>query len=141
MKFKLTRINVSKLYLLASIGVIISLPFFILIPIILRYIIPSFSNVSIVHVALALLTGYFIYNFATRKVSSELIVKLSEKKISIGDDFILKENLKKLTITNKLSYYPKISIYPVEGTAIKFRVEKNGSYENFASDLKAYKYY
>lgn len=140
MKFKLTKINVSKLYLIAGIGIVVSLPFYILIPLTLRYIIPSFSNVSIIHIALAFLTAYYIYNFAISKVSSEIIVKLNDKKLSIDDAIILKENLKKITMTNKFTYYPKISICLVDGTAIKFRIEKCENYEILKMNLKNYKY-
>ena len=85
MKFKLTKINVSKLYFIAGIAIVLSLPFYILIPLTLSYILPNFSNVSIIHIALAFLTAYYIYNVAISKVSSEIIVKLNDKKLSIGD--------------------------------------------------------
>ena len=141
MIFSLKKINILRLYLISIIGIVISLPLFILIPFILKYFFSDFSDVAFIHIILAFIIGSFSYKYAVKKSLSELIIRLSKSEFSIGEKTINKNDIKEFNIDKKTSYYPRITIIYLDNKTCKFRVDKNEDFESLNEKLKIYRYY
>jgi hypothetical protein len=119
-------INLRKLYVLSSIGLIISILTLILLISITVYFFPKFDYINLFIVIYSIVISNILFKISTSKSSKLIEIKINKTKLEIDKKTYLLETIKKIKISNFLfTYYPKLTICFLDNNKITFRVDKN----------------
>ena len=119
-------INLRKLYVLSSIGLIISIFTLILLISITVYFFPKFDYINLFIVIYSIVISNILFKISTNKSSKLIEIKINKTKLEIDKKTYLLETIKKIKISNFLfTYYPKLTICFLDNNKITFRVDKN----------------
>lgn len=119
-------INLRKLYLLALIGVIISIFILILLISATVYLFPKFDYISLFIVIYSVIIGNLMSRIITNKSSKLIEIKINKSKLEIGDEQFLLEAIDKIKINNFIfTYYPKLTINFFDNKKFTIRIDRS----------------
>ena len=119
-------INLRKLYLLALIGVIISIFILILLISATVYLFPKFDYISLFIVFYSVIIGNLMSRIITNKSSKLIEIKINKSKLEIGDEQFLLEAIDKIKINNFIfTYYPKLTINFFDNKKFTIRIDRS----------------
>jgi hypothetical protein len=119
-------IYLRKLYLLALIGVIISIFILILLISTTVYLFPKFDYISLFIVIYSVIIGNLMSKIITNKSSKLIEIKINKSKLEIGDEQFLLETIDKIKINNFIfTYYPKLTINFFDNKKFTIRIDRS----------------
>ena len=119
-------INLRKLYLLALIGVIISIFILILLISVTVYLFPKFDYINLFIVIYSVIIGNLMSRIITNKSSELIEIKINKSKLEIGDEQFLLEAIDKIKINNFIfTYYPKLTINFFDNKKFTIRIVRS----------------
>lgn len=126
-KYRLDKLNLTKLYYYSFVSLILYCFIIILLMVLINNIYPKILNVKGVFIITAIIYGMFIYKIIYKRSVQEVVIRVNNKKVSIDNLEIPYDELHEIQFKNKLfSHYPKVKILYGNHQEYSFRITKYG---------------